>query len=255
MGKMTIGQKAERVLRFILGLRNSHVLQVMAAHGFKPQDLEEGWTLLRAATAGKLSAKTPPPPDPSVLASLDAWENRWFPIAVASLRTRFPAIYENLFRNLSQTEGPEVIISVGTFLSRLEELKSTPDGKAAAELLASRGINATVISEAKAMLAKLQTSQDFVFPAPTYSEEENKEREDALWNWYREWGGIARAIVTDRRELKSLGFLDDSGRSVADDTAVAQEEPAAAPIATKTATPATQVDDPGMPGANPFVRK
>jgi len=254
MGKMTIGQKAGRVLHFILGLRNSHVLQIMAAHGFKPRDLDEGWAFLRGATEAKLAITSPPAPDPSILLSLDTWENRWFPIAVASLRSRHTAAYEMLFRNLSQTQGPEVVISVGTFLSRLQELKSTPDGKVAADLLASRGINDEVISQANAMLAKLQVSNNFVFPASNQSEEEDKKREDDLWNWYREWGSIARVVVTDRRELKALGFLDDSGLAIADDTDVAQDVPAA-PVVAKAAAPSTQANDPGMPGASPFIRQ
>lgn len=41
------------------------------------------------------------------------------------------------------------------------------------------------------------------------SAEEQALAEQALWSWYLEWGGIARATLTDRRLLRSLGFLQN----------------------------------------------
>lgn len=31
--------------------------------------------------------------------------------------------------------------------------------------------------------------------------------EQKLWAWYLEWSRIARAVITDRRDLRQLGFL------------------------------------------------
>jgi hypothetical protein len=55
-------------------------------------------------------------------------------------------------------------------------------------------------------------------PEPTVSPEEEQAAEDDLWNWYLEWGGIARNVVSDRRLLRNLGFLQ-SRRSSDDDIA------------------------------------
>ena len=41
-------------------------------------------------------------------------------------------------------------------------------------------------------------------PAAT---EQQAELETAMWAWYKEWSGIARAAIDDRRLLRSLGFL------------------------------------------------
>ena len=35
---------------------------------------------------------------------------------------------------------------------------------------------------------------------------ELRKAEEAAWAWYLEWGGIARAVITDKRALYKLGF-------------------------------------------------
>ncbi len=55
----------------------------------------EGFRRLNALTEGRLNYREPAGRDPSLLDKLDAWENRWFPIANASLRARFPSVQES----------------------------------------------------------------------------------------------------------------------------------------------------------------
>ena len=47
MAKLTIGQKAERVLALLMGLGNAKVASALGAHGFAVADLEEGWQRAR----------------------------------------------------------------------------------------------------------------------------------------------------------------------------------------------------------------
>lgn len=264
MARMSIGQKAARVLEFMLGLRNARVAATLSAHGFKDEDLREGWSLMQALTSGRLDVALPITVDPSVLVALDTWENKWFPIANASLRARFPEVHAEVFRNLSQATGAEVIITVGTFLDRINTLKSTAIGKSALELLAKRGIGEATIAEAKALLKKIETVDTVAKDA--VSPEEEARREAALWSWYREWSEISRTVITDRRQLRALGFLDDSGRASPDPTEEGDDSPVVVvPTVVNTgkatAVPATPIApmadkpriDPGMPGADPFV--
>ncbi len=118
--------------------------------------------------------------DPTVLAALDDWENTWFPIADATLTRHFPAVRDLLFLNLTQTEGIEVIISTSTFIERLAAMaKGTEgygeDGKAARALLEARGLDATAIGQAEALLAKLGPMEppqpDPQLPKPRTAEE------------------------------------------------------------------------------------
>src|SRR5688500_22311 len=97
MAKLSIGQKAERVLKLLLGLRNARVAEALRQYGFKETDLADGWRLLQALTAGRLQLRGALKQDPALLARLDEWENRWFPIAGATLRGRHPKVHDWLF--------------------------------------------------------------------------------------------------------------------------------------------------------------
>jgi hypothetical protein len=111
---LSLGEKAQRVLKLLLGLRNPRVASPLAAYGFTEADMEEGWALLRALGQGRLDRLPVGPRDADVIQKLDTWENLWFPIIDASLYRHFPATHARLFLNLSQTEGAEVAISVQT---------------------------------------------------------------------------------------------------------------------------------------------
>lgn len=204
--------------------------------------MQEGWTLLNALGAGKLAVLPAGPRDMETLLQLDAWENQWFPIAQAALERRFPAVAARFFLNLVQTEGPEVAISVRTFVDRYEELaagnaKYGAEAKKAHELLLSRGLTPEVVNEAKALLGKLQ---QVAGPSETVSAEaqqaELEQAEAAMWGWYLEWSKIARVAIKQRPLLKQLGFLV-ARRGVEEDDEVEPTAPTAAPVT--AATPAT----------------
>ncbi len=151
------GEKAERVLKFLFGLRNARVTAALAPYGFTDADRDEGWDRLRALGRGKIGVTEIAASDIGVIQRLDAWENHWFPIAYTSLQLNHPAVHERLFLNLSQTEGPEVAVSVGLLLERLEQM-SDPNGPYGAEgpkarnLLTKRGLKPAVIAEARALI-------------------------------------------------------------------------------------------------------
>src|SRR5688572_23477487 len=108
MAKMTLGMKAERVLRFQLGLRRRDVATALAAYGFDEQEQEKGWQLLRACGGNRLNVQPDKAPDPVLVDRVDAWENTWFVVTEATLRHSFPAVADRVFMNLAQTTGPEV---------------------------------------------------------------------------------------------------------------------------------------------------
>jgi len=211
MAQLTLGDKAMRVLKMLMGMRNSHVAAAMAAHGFTDAELHEGWTLLRGVSRERLDAVTASG-DPSLIDRLDAWENRWFPIAGATLERRFPAVHAQVFNKLSQTSGVAVAISVGTFVARYDEMASGAgsygeEGIAAKEVLANRGLTTAVIDDARAMLASV-ASIDPRSEVTTLEADaaELAKAEERLWGWYLEWSQIARVAVTQRPLLKEMGF-------------------------------------------------
>lgn len=229
MAKQTIGQKAERVLKLLLGLRNARVAAALTAHGFTEKDLREGWTRLGDLTRKRLGTRVPVK-DPRMIQELDEFENTWFRIAHAVLDQRLPDVASTLFLNLTQTTGDGVVISVGTFLERLADMEKGQNGfgqnaAAALQLLRDRGLSSELVTSAQKLVDALGTIVED--PAVATSLAEQQTAEDALWAWYLEWSGIARVAIRDNRLLRTLGFLQGK-RAVVNDPGV--ESPAQTPL-------------------------
>jgi hypothetical protein len=161
---------------------------------------------------------------------LDGWENRWFPIADVVLATNVPEAHAMVFKNLAQTDGREVIVSVGTFLERLEALPKSREegglgtaGRNARDLLTKRGLDHNAVAEARALLDKVGKIEPNDVDTSGVPSEREEMLERDLWNWYLEWSGIARIAISDRRLLCTLGFLRSSGGSA--DEPEAPDEP------------------------------
>jgi hypothetical protein len=213
MARLRLGQKTQRLLAFLMGLGNPAIVRSLQPYGFDQAALDEGWTLLRRTAAVRLSAQ------PTLLVlreeilRLDAWENEWFPIAAAVLGRHHPEVNEKVFYKLSQTEGNEVVLSVGTFLERVDALAK--EGQLAPlATLARHGLTDTVLDQARGLLAKVAQPpfepEPPKEPSTAAAEDEpvlDPAAEDAMWSYYLQWSAIARTAITDRRLLRQLGFL------------------------------------------------
>lgn len=227
MAKLSLGQKANRVLRFLLGLRNPHIVVQLKPYGFGAAQLQEGWALLNALGKGRLDLDPVEPTyDAESLRQLDQWENKWFVIGSATLTRHAPEVQRWFFKNLVQTEGPAVIVSTGTFLERWELLDKSEaqggppaGGKAAKKLLAERGLNTETVDQARRLLKVLGAVTgplpDVEAGAQTAADLEKAEK--AMWGWYLEWSQVARTAITRRLYLRQLGFLRGGGRAAGDE--------------------------------------
>jgi hypothetical protein len=238
---LTGSQKAERVLKLLLGLRNIRIASALAAHGFKKEDLDEGWSLLRGLARIQLDALPATlTADPSLLGLLDDWENRWFPIVDATLARNFPEVHEKVFLNLAQETGQAVIVTVGTFLDRFDALdqdSAGPRSKDARALLARRGLSPAVLDAARRVLEQLGSIESVEpLAEPEESAAHFEQAEAALWAWYLEWSRVARVAIRDRRSLRALGFLTRAASGASDEA----DEPGdlAMPAAVPAASPA-----------------
>lgn len=216
MARLTMGQKAERVLQLLLGLRKNRVAAALVAHGFSDEDLAEGWRLLQRVTRTRLGFLVQlGTADAGLITKIDEWENQWFPIADATLKRRFPGVHAWMFRNLTQTEGPAVLVSVGTFVERWDSLSKSndkggpeADGDEAKKILIKRGLTKAVIEQARQLIAtasKLEEPGENA-GSPLEEDEDFAQAETDLWAWYREWSTIAQSAIKSRRLLKDLGF-------------------------------------------------
>jgi hypothetical protein len=245
---LSLGDKTFRTIRFLLGLRNPRIATALTGYGFQQSDMEEGWSLINALGQGKLAVLPNGPRDMETLLKLDAWENQWFPISQAALDRRFPALSARFFLNLTQTEGPEVAITVRTFVDRYDQLaaggeKFGAEAAQALALLAQRGVTAAVITEAKDLLTKLTQVAEPAEPVSVEEQEAALEAaETAMWAWYLEWSKIARIAIKQRPLLRQLGFL--SARRGSEEEETEEPVPTTTTPATAPATPSTTTPNP-----------
>ena len=198
--------KLSRIMAFLRGLADERVGAKMSDAGMEQADVDEGWNLLRLATGDRLAVRANAGVvDPKVVAQLDDFENRFFPIVSGTLRRRWPELADAVFLNLEQASGPDVVITVQTLLDRVNGMPGQA-GTDARELLAKRGLNAEAIAGAKALLAKLGTLGKLTGSDP---EEDRKRREAAeanAWSWYLEWSEIAQGAIKNGQLLQRLGY-------------------------------------------------
>ncbi len=208
MAKLRVGQKMNRVVRFMMGLRNRRIASIMMRHGLKQENFKDGLTRLEAVIGDKLNVTIDVPRDDEALDKLDLWENKWFPIVKATLRHHYRTIHDKVFLNLSQTDGPEVLFSVGTLITRIDKINVEDDGTAARELLIERGLTQAVIDEAKALIEQAGGIEDDLLDLDAEEQEDQaqEQAEVAMWDWYLEWSTIARAVIKNGNLLRQLGF-------------------------------------------------
>ncbi|UJR85771.1 hypothetical protein [Sandaracinus amylolyticus] len=220
MARLTYGQKAKRVLVFLLALRNRSIASSLARYGFDDAELKLGWEHLSNLSRGRLDVVTTA--SPKLVNDVDAFENEWFPVVGATLQHKHPDAHELVFRNLSQATGAGAVINVRTFLERLERLPKSKtegglgrEGKVAMDLLAKRGLTPDVIAPVKKTLDRIAQIEPAT-AAPERNAEQDAIAEREMWEWYLQWSAIARIAVKERRLLKLMGFLQTSAGVVVD---------------------------------------
>jgi hypothetical protein len=214
MARLTIGQKAQRMLAFLMGLGNPVIMLALQRYGFGQATLDEGWVLLRRAANNRLGVQRAQGPTRDQIARLDAWENHWFPIIAAVLLRHHPDAHATVFHNLGQTSGKEVVLSVGTLVDRIDELG---DDSPVMATLRTHGLTDEVLDEARGLLVQVMQPPVAEEPPAGVVRILDTEAEDAMWSYYRQWSAIARHAITDRRLLRQLGFLRTSQGSAGPD--------------------------------------
>lgn len=202
------GPKSRRTLSFLIGTTHPRVAQKLEPMGYGPHEIRTGLKLVSDYTTARLGTK--PGIDPTLLGDVDAYENHWFPIVEVVLRTNFPAVHAIVFLNLTQSSGVDVLVTVPTMLDRLELVAKPvdkgghPDGPAALARLGRRGFTPAVMTKGRELVAAISTTD--ARTTPTVDPDAIVKAEEALWNWYLEWSGIARAAIKEPSVLASIGF-------------------------------------------------
>jgi hypothetical protein len=225
MARLSSLQKAERVLRFVLSLRNPKISGVLIAHGFGPKDLDEVWTLFRAAAP--VSFDIPQPAERVGVETgqqIRAWQRRWQPVITASLSRHLPDVAAAWRARLKQMRPWHPVMWALRFQTFYANLSSSAPGEAirhgqeAIKLLAERGLTPEVVGDLSALITKF-TSPDFDITAPERQQQlpgatpDIEEAIDRLWAWYLEWSQVARSRIDDGRVLRQAGFRSGDRRS------------------------------------------
>ena len=207
---LSVGQKAERALKLLLGVERPPVAQIMGGHGFTEADRQEGWRCLSAVTGDRFSPHRVP--GARLLERLDAWQDSWFPIADTDLQAQFPSVHAWLFQNLTRAHGPAVVPIVSTFVQRLLRMPTDrslgSEGTQARELLIRRGLDAETVRIAVDLLELLSTTPERV-AGPKGDPAEEAAAQAALWRWYRKWSEVARGAIPDCKLLHELGSPEE----------------------------------------------
>lgn len=151
-------------------------------------------------------------------------------------------MFARMFLNLQQAEGPEVAITVQTYVDRYDELtapdsKYGPEGAKARDLLTARGVTPAVVDEARNLLAQLTKVAPVQIAQSSVAEQEAEleKAEEALWAWYLEWSKVARVAIKQRGLLHQLGFL--ARRAAEEDPLPPQPVPNPVPVPARPTPP------------------
>jgi hypothetical protein len=222
VSRQTLELTPERVLKFLSATGNSlSIRSILASYGYTTNDQEEGWALLQAASG--FSAKKESRTEQidvetrAAVVEVDRWDEKGFALAHASLARRHPAQDAFVFDNLRASTGPAAVIGVKLFLDRLDALESGADRKAtrkddhaALATLAARGITTEERARLRALVQRAQTvsalPETISAPAADTSDDKVEAALGALRDWYDEWSGVAKAVITRRDYLIRLGL-------------------------------------------------
>ncbi len=229
--RQTLEETPARVLSLLSAIGTSKPIRTaLATRGYTADEHAVGWALLHKAT-GYL-ALVPVPAEAraasDALAAVDAWDEPNFRLARATLERRYPEQAQFVFADLSAQTGPSALLSVGTFLDRLDALERKLPGrelkekvadkaqekadKAAIATLELRGITAAERSRLRGLIKVAQTGTAPDPGAEKAAAEAAAQAAERLKNlaelraFYDEWAEIARIVITRRDYLIRLGL-------------------------------------------------
>jgi hypothetical protein len=204
MARTTGPQKMDRVLRFLIALRDQDLGGALSGAGFSDDDLTEGWSLLRATSPSSMNGANASSRREvqAAQAKLEAWAKRHIDLVEHAMKARFPEdLYKSLYLKLRESTRDEVALTVPEFLKRVAALRGEA-GAAARALLEKRGLDEAAIAEARELVTIVQRGVS----SQGQGKVDYGEAESAAWRWYLEWSAVARATVEDRRILHRLGL-------------------------------------------------
>jgi hypothetical protein len=221
------------ILTFLVNVAESPIAARAARHGYDEGVHEKLWGLYGQAAgqdrpfrhylaqAEDHAVATADSATQAIYRDLDVFENKWFPRVRNALRAevapdRAAAVEEAFFADLQQQpEGPLVVGSVATFLSRHADLQQSqiPGVAEALALLKKQGLTQELLTQIGTLVersrkqAKLPVPRNPVDPATIQQASEKQlAAYDKLNRLYITWAGVLRQELP-HNDAVHLGIL------------------------------------------------
>ncbi|XYH92682.1 hypothetical protein ACMHYB_33000 [Sorangium sp. So ce1128] len=217
-----------RALRFLVNVQAAPFVARARREGYTPDEHREGWRLLKLASGEQrplehlfVEASSGGGVEGAerlrLLQEVDTFENTWFPRTRAIIRRvvsreRRDAFEAAFFKNLEhQPLGPAVIMSVGTFLRRVEGLARNSDGdaKKVHKMLATRGLSEARVQQVRELLTKLEAgvgapAQPPRVPAAELERARKEQWEglEGLRGWFNDWATTLRQVFPVKAQIQ-----------------------------------------------------
>lgn len=217
-----------RALKLLVNIQSPPFSARARREGYTAEEHREGWRLLKLASGEARplehlfveiasSGAVDGAERLRLLQEVDAFENKWFPrtrniIRRVVPRDRRQAFEGAFFKNLDQQPlGPGVIVSVGTYLSRLDGLAQSgdADAKRVRKTLVARGLTEEKLRQVRDLLGKLEVGggappQPLKVPIDEITKAHRAQREalEDLRDWYNDWATTFRQVFGVKDQLK-----------------------------------------------------
>lgn len=218
VSEQTLKNTPERALAFLRGVgTNDTIRAILARVGYLPKEHAEGWKLLQACSGYDSTGGFEPANEKvsNAINQLDAWDERGFRVINASLARHFPEQAAFVMQGLAPAQGAAAVIGVSTLLARLDQLEHAAERKAtrkqdaeALDLLATRGITAAKRKELAELVKVAQSAQPISIDPKVAEDRQHRQLEALaeLRKWFTEWAEVARAEISRRDYLITLGL-------------------------------------------------
>lgn len=223
-----------RIQRFLTGITDVRAGRKAAAAGYDDAEHQEGWALWQKAAGVDrtfahfvaLSAPAGALAEDEArrrFASLDAFENTWFPRVRTAIRRfvaadRVAQFEEAFFTGLAQQpEGPLVVGSVTKLLERLEGMRNSdvPGAADAYAALQKKGLTADALAQVKETLQQVRSLQAPPVPDIDPADIERGARTQLeaygkLNLWFNDWATTLRPVLSYHESIR-CGLLSRRG--------------------------------------------
>ncbi len=211
-GQGSVRDTAARALIFLTAAGTYPVIRVaLAKKGYSATVHNQFWGYLHAVAQFRGGLADPTDAVRAAIEEIDSSDDDIYRLSRAATRDDFPEQHAFLFDGFEPASGAGCVLSMRTFLDRVDVLESGKERKAtrkadeaALAKMAERGLTPTERERLRGLLTIAQSSLDTMELTVTPPTPDAHLRLKAMLD---EWTEVARVVITRRGDLIRLGIL------------------------------------------------